>query len=321
MQDTITIRNNKLHLHSNRSLEYFKRNYSLYLMTIPGILIFFLFSYLPMFGLLMAFQDYSPVKGFLGSPFVGLKHFHDFLNDPYLFRITKNTMIFGVWGLIMFPFPIIFALLLNEINNIKAKNIFQSISVFPYFISMVIIVGLVRDILNPNTGVVSLFSGITGKEAQDLLSNPSAYLPIFSISGLWNTMGVSSILYLAAISAINQEMYESAIIDGAGRFKQIRYITIPSIMPTVTLLFIMQIGGFLSSANSTGADFQRNLLMYNPLTYETADTIGTYVYRAGIQGASASYSAAVNFIFSLLSTAMLIFANQVSKKLGKETLF
>ncbi|MBP1990166.1 ABC transporter permease [Paenibacillus eucommiae] len=321
MQSHTVSQTNQTAIRSNRFVHFLKKNYSLYLMILPGVLIFFLFSYLPIFGLLMAFENYSPVRGFFGSEWVGLKHFIDFFKDPYLGRITKNTIAFGVWGLALFPFPVIFALLLNEVKNTRYKKIVQSISVFPFFISMVILVGLIRDLLDPTTGVVTLLSYFTGSEMTDLLADPSAYRSIFGISGLWNTIGFSSILYLAAIAGINQEMYESAVMDGAGRFKQMWYITVPSIMPTVTLLFIMQIGAFLSSANSTGSDFQRNLLMYNPLTYETADTVGTYVYRAGIEGVSASYSTAVNFVFSVVSTLLVLFANQVSKRLGKASLF
>ncbi|MCU6712037.1 ABC transporter permease subunit [Paenibacillus sp. J5C_2022] len=302
-------------------MKYLQRNYSLYLMTLPGVLIFFLFSYLPIFGLLMAFQNFSPVKGFIMSEWIGFKHFIDFFEDPYLWRITKNTIAFGVWSLALFPFPVMFALLLNELKFSRYKKIVQSISVFPYFISMVILVGLVRDLLDPTTGVITVFTKLFGWGTVDLLADPAAYRSIFGFSGLWNTIGFNSILYLAAIAGINQEMYESAVIDGAGRFKQMWYITIPSIMPTVVLLFIMQIGGFLASANSTGSDFQRNLLMYNPLTYETADTVGTYVYRAGIEGASASYSTAVNFVFAVVSTALILIANAISKKMGKASFY
>ena len=316
MHNKMVIQKNIINMQNKTTVRYIKRNYSLYLMIMPGVVIFFLFSYLPIFGILMAFENYSPVKGFFGSTWVGLTHFKDFFNDPYFWRITGNTFAFGLWSILFFPSPIIFALLLNEIQNQRLKKVFQSISIFPIFISIVIVIGLIQDTLNPSTGVITLFAQAFGTQVPDLLAEPLAFRPIYFISTLWNTVGYSSILYLAAISGINQELYEAAVIDGAGRFRQMWHITIPCITPTITLLLIIQIGNFLLAG-----DFQKIILMYNPLTYETADTIGTYVYRSGILGTSASYSAAINVLFSLASATLVICANRLSKKLGKGSLF
>lgn len=292
------------------------RDWELYLLALPGVVLIFIFCYLPMYGVLIAFQDYFPSRGVLGSAWVGFKHFQNFINDPYFFRILKNTVLIGVeWLIFGFPAPIIFALLINELKQGPFKRITQSISYMPYFVSTVIVVGLMIELFGLSSGIVNDIRDFLGMERINFFDRPEWFRPLYIGSGIWQTMGYSSIIYLAAISGVNPELYESAIIDGAGRFRQAISITLPSIAPTIQILFIFAIGGIL------GNDFQKILLMYNPITYETADVISTYVFRKGILGGQYSYSSAVSQFIAIISLGLVLLTNYVNKRLGAEYLY
>lgn len=292
-----------------------KQDGVLYLMSLPAIMLVFVFCYIPMYGVLMAFQNYVPAKGILGSDWVGLKHFASFLRDPFCGRIVRNTILLGIYSLAFsFPAPIILALLLNELKAGKFKRIVQTISYMPHFVSTVIIVGLMKEIFSLS-GIVNEWVVRFGGEAVSFMERPEWFRLMYIGSGIWQGVGYSSILYLAAISGVNPELYESAILDGASRWKQVVHITLPCIMPTISIMFIFAVGGVL------GNDMQKILLMYSETNYETADVINTYVYRKGLLGGQYSYSAAVGLLMSAISFALLWTTNRISRKMGAESLF
>lgn len=297
---------------------YLKANWVLYAMLIPGLVNLLLFKYLPMFGIIVSFQDYTPKGGFLFSKFVGLKHFQAFFRDPFCWRVIKNTFVLGIESLIFsFPAPIILALLLNELHYPRFKKVVQTISYMPYFLSVVIVVGMMKELFSMTDGPVNAVMEALGMQRRNFFMMPSAFRPLYIGSGIWAGIGYSSIIYLAAIAGINPEMYESAVLDGANRFQQMWYITLPSILPTISILFIMAVGGLL------GNDYQKILLMYNSRTYATADVINTYVYRYGIEtaGNNLSYSSAVGLLVNVVSLLFLVIANYVTGKLSETSLF
>lgn len=297
---------------------YFKLNWVLYLMLVPGLLNLLLFKYLPMYGIVVAFQNYTPKGGFLGSQWVGLKHFQAFFRDPYCGRVIANTFILGIESLIIsFPAPILLALLLNELRYPRFKKVVQTISYMPYFLSVVIVVGMMRELFSMTDGPINALREMIGLERQNYFMMPSAFRPLYIGSGIWQGIGYSSIIYLAAIAGINPEIYESSVLDGANRAQQMWYITLPCILPTISILFIMAVGGLL------GNDYQKILLMYSPRTYSTADVVNTYVYRYGIEtaGNNLSYSSAVGLLLNVVSLVFLVVANFVTGKLSETSLF
>lgn len=298
--------------------QYFSKNKSLYVMLIPGLVCLLLFRYAPMWGLIISFQHYHPGLGIAGSKWVGLKHFIDFFNDPYTYRIIRNTILLGGFTILFsFPVPIIFALILNEIGNTGFKRVSQTISYLPYFLSIVVVIGLLRDITGVTDGVINAIIAQLGMEKIPFFIQPEWFRPLYIVSDIWQHVGFGSIIYLAAISGINPELYESAVVDGADRFSQIWRITIPSILPTIIILLILRVGDIL------GNDFQKILLMYSPFTWETADVISTYIYRVGIesQGSNFSYGTAVGFFSSIVSLVFLTATNKIAKSLSEYSLW
>lgn len=302
--------------HKISFLKYFKLHVALYIMLIPGLINLILFKYMPMYGMVVAFQNYKPKLGYFGSPWVGMKHFEAFFRDPFCWRVISNTFILGIYSVLFnFPAPIILALLLNEVRYPRFKKTVQTISYMPHFLSVVIVVGLLNDIFNVTNGPVNELIVALGGERISFSTSPRWFRTLYIGSAMWQGIGFSSIIYLAAISGINPEMYESAVLDGANRWQQIKSITLPSIAPTITILFIMGMGGIM------GNDFQKILLMYSPRTYATADVISTYVYRAGIEGASFSYSTAVGMLANIVSLFFLLVTNWISTRVGETALF
>ena len=300
-----------------RFFPYFKRNWVLYMMVLPGLAVLIIFSYLPMSGIIMAFEkNYMPARGLMASDWVGLEHFAKFFRSAFFERLMGNTLILGIESLIFsFSTPILFALLLNELRNVVFRRVTQTISYFPYFISTVIVIGLLKDMTSVNGGVVNLLiQKITGNTI-NFFSDPGWFRPLYIISGLWTGMGYNSIIYLAAISGINPEMYESALLDGANRFQQAVHITLPSISSTIVILLILAVGGIL------GNDYQKILLMYSPLTYKTADVISTYVYREGILGGGYSYTTAIGLFNSLISLVLVLGTNWLARKISDTSIF
>ena len=264
-----------------------RKNKWKYIMILPVIIYIAVFCYKPMYGVIIAFKNFRPAVGIMDSPWVGLKHFITFFNDYNFWRILKNTFSISALSILFgFPAPILLALLINEIRNTKFKRAVQTISYMPYFISMVIICGLIKTFCQSD-GIITDLVVALGGERVNLLASKNWFYPIYIISNIWQNIGWDSIIYLAALAGIDQEQYEAARVDGAGRIRQIISVTLPGLMPTITILFILKMGNILN------VGFEKILLLYSPTTYEVADVISTYVYRIGILDANFSYSTAI----------------------------
>ena len=291
-------------------------NRAVYLMAIPIILYFLIWNYLPMVGIALAFEDYSARGGFLFSKWIGLKNFVDFFKSYYLVRLLRNTLILSVGNMIInFPAPIILALLLNELENQVFKKVIQTISYMPFFISVVVICGIIVDFFSYNGAFTILLTKLGLAENKDLMSVRSYFRPIYILSNTWQGVGYGSIIYLAALSGVDQELYEAAKIDGANRWQQTLHVTIPGIAPTIIIMLILQIGSLLSTA------MEKILLLYRPLTYEVADTITTFVYRRGLIDGDFGYSTSVGLFNSFVNLLLLFIANSVSRKYSETSLF
>lgn len=293
-----------------------RRDLPLWILAVPGLTALIVFSYFPIYGLIIAFQDYSPGLGFLGSPWVGFKHFARLFRDPYFFRTFRNTVILGVYTLVFtFPAPLLFALLLNELRSRWFKKAVQTVSYLPNFISVVIVVGFLIDFTSLSDGVINDVIAFFGGERIHFMAEPEWFRFLYVVSDIWQGVGVGSIIYLAAIAGIGVELYESAYLDGATKLQQMRYIALPCLMPTIAILLILQVGELF------GADFQKIMLMYSPLTYETADVISTYVYRSGVRGGALSYSTAVGFFLSVISFLFVFAADRISNRISDISVF
>jgi putative aldouronate transport system permease protein len=292
-----------------------KRDKYLYLLLLPAVVYYILFAYIPMYGSIIAFKDFNPMKGIIGSDWVGFKWFLQFFNSIYFGRLIKNTLILSINSLIWgFPLPIIFALMLNEVKDGFFKRITQTVSYLPHFISIVVVVGILNNMLDSSGMLTSFIHTLTGKEI-NFLNDESWFRTLYVGSGVWQEFGWSSIIYLAALSGVDPSLYEAAKLDGASRIKQVFYITIPSIMPTIIILLILNVGSILS------VGFTKIILMYSPATYSVADVISTYVYRAGLLKAQYSFGAAVDLFNSVANFIILIVVNKISRKVSETSLW
>ncbi len=293
-----------------------RRNYPLYLIILPTLIYFLVFSYGPLVGLLMAFENYKPKLGFFGSEFVGLKHFRDFFGSYYFLRLLRNTFLISFYDLIAgFPAPIIFALLLNEVRHKFFKKTIQTISYLPYFVSLVVVCSLVTQFTNGSGMITQVWSFFSGKEPQNLLALPQYFRSIFVGSGIWQNLGYNSIIFIAALAGIDQELYEAAVLDGANRWKQTLHVTLPGIAATIVILLILRCGSLLS------VGYEKVILLYGPGTYETGDVISSFVYRKGLQEFNYGYSTAVGLFNSVVSLILLLTVNKISKKVTSTGLF
>jgi len=293
----------------------FALNKMLYAMILPVLVYYFVFHYAPLYGAVIAFKDYSPAQGVWSSDWVGLQHFKDFFGGYYFGRIVTNTVLLSLYTIVFeFPAPIILALLLNELRNRRFKKWVQSITYMPYFISLIVICGIVKDFTNSGGLVNEAVSFFTGDDTA-MLQHPEYFRPIYVLSEIWQRIGWESIIYLAALSAVDPEQYDAAKIDGAGRFKQLLHITIPGIMPTIVIMFILRMGNLLN------VGFEKIILLYNPAIYETSDVISTYVYRKGLIEFDWSFGAAVGLFNSALNLALLVAANYASRKINNHSLW
>ncbi|WP_373312716.1 ABC transporter permease [Paenibacillus glycanilyticus] len=292
-----------------------KRHWGVYLMALPVLAYYIIFHYGPMYGLQIAFKDFQPSDGIWGSTWVGFKHFESFFNGIYFWRLITNTVLLNLYELLFgFPAAIILALLLNEIRKSSFKRIVQSISYLPHFISIVVVAGMMVDFLS-RTGLVNQLLGSFGIQPIDFLMEEGWFRFLYVSSGVWQGVGWGSIIYLAAISGIDPTLYEAARIDGAGRWRQTLNVTLPGIMPTIIILLILQMGNMMSVGS------EKVLLLYNPLTYSTADVISTYVYRKGVLEASYSFTAAVGLFNSIISFILIVAANKISKRFSETKLW
>ena len=292
-----------------------KRNPGIYILMIPVLAFFIIFAYVPMGGIIMAFQNYTPKGGFFHSDFVGFKHFTDFFGSIYFGRLIGNTLAISILNLIFgFPAPIIFALLLNEVGNKAFKKTVQTVSYLPYFISLVIVCGLVADFTASDGHVTDLIASLGG-ERINYLGQPQYFRTIYILSDMWQGLGFSSIIYLAALAGIDQELYEAAALDGANRWRQTIHVTLPGIASTIIILLILRMGTMFS------VGYEKIILLYSTNTYETADVISSFVYRKGLQEFNYSYSAAVGLFNSVINTVLLVFSNKMSSRFSDTSLF
>ena len=296
------------------AIDFQKHKYK-YLLILPIIVYLILFCYKPMYGLVIAFKNYRPTRGIWGSNWVGFLWFETFFKDPYFWRLLRNTFtISGLTILFGFPAPIILALLLNEVRSNKFKRTVQTITYMPYFISLVVTCSLLKIYCMEN-GLFPQIMELFGAQRQNLLANPKYFYPIYILSDIWQGIGWNSIIYLAALSGIDQEQYEAARIDGANRLQQVIHITLPGLMPTITILFILRMGNILN------VGYEKILLLYNPSTYEVADVLSTYTYRTGLENQQYSLSTAVGLFNTMVNVVFLLITNYISKKSTESGLF
>lgn len=295
---------------------YMKGHYDLYLLLLPAVLYVAIFMYVPMYGVLMAFQDYSPARGIMGSTFVGLKHFEKFFSTYMAKQIISNTVILSGYSLLAsFPFPVILALMLNYCVNRRFGKIVQTVTYMPYFISVMVLVGMMNIFFSTNYGVVNTVLQALGIEPFSFMSSEKSFRHMYVWSGIWQGMGYSSVIYFAALSGIDPTLYEAAELDGASKLQRIRYIDLPSIMPTVIIMLIMSAGNLMSIG------FEKAYLMQNDRNSGVSEIIATYVYKVGLIDARYSFSAAINLFNSAINFVILIVINKISRKLSDTSLW
>ncbi len=283
---------------------------------LPGVLYYIFFHYLPMWGTLISFQDFNPFKGFWGSKWVGLKHFENFFQSTYAPRLIKNTLALSIYSIVFsFPLPILFALLQYEVRFPRFRSLMQSISYFPHFISVVIICGLLKQYLSVTNGVVNALIEALGGEKINFLQEPSWFRTVYIASGVWQGIGWSSIIYYATLTSIDTSLFEAAQIDGANRLQRVWHISVPSLIPTMVTLLLMQLG------NVMNVGFEKVLLLYNSSTYSTSDILSTYVYRVGITQMKYSFASAVGLFNNVVGLIIVMFFNTLSRKLADTSLW
>ncbi|WP_083378615.1 ABC transporter permease [Enterococcus timonensis] len=293
-----------------------KGNHGLYLMILPGLLYFIVFKYIPMGGLVIAFQDYQPFLGIMGSPMVGMKHFIRLFGDPVFIQLIRNTLvIFGLNIVFSFPFPIILALMLNEIRSVKFKKAVQTIIYLPHFMSWVIVVSIFYVLLTTEGGVINNIIEQLGGTRISFLTSTTWLRPMYIFQQIWKGAGWGTIVYLAAITNVDEQLYEAAEMDGAGKLAKMWHVTLPCIRPTIVTLFILKIGDILELG------FEQMFLLMNSLNREVAQIFDTFVYTSGIQNGQLSYSTAVGLFKGLVGLVLVVMANKLAKKVGEDGVY
>ena len=299
-------------LNSSKIKKHMKKNWQYYVLLFIPIVYYIVFRYIPMAGNIIAFRRYRAGRSIFGDEWSGLKYFKQFIGDRTFWRAFRNTLSLNlIYLLVRFPLTLIFALLLNEIKNIYWKKFVQTVSYLPHFISMVIVTGMIRELVSTSGPINALIKHFGGNPVS-FIALPQWFTTIFVTSGVWQSLGWGTILYLAAISNINPSLYAAAEVDGANHFQRVWHVTIPCILPTITTLLILDIGGLIGS----GGAFEKVFLLYNPMTYEKADIISTFVFRLGLGSGNYSYATAVGLFEGLLNLILLSIANKISKKLS-----
>lgn len=293
-----------------------KRNWGLYLLLAPAVILLICFTYIPMYGVLIAFKDYRPAAGVWGSEWVGFDYFLKFFKSYQFSTTIKNTLVISIYSLVAtFPIPIILALLVNQVQSKRFKKTFQTISYLPHFISTVVMVGMLLILLSPSSGLLGGIGKALGVEIPNVMGNAKAFSSIYVWSEVWQHSGWDSIIYIAALSSVDPSLYEAATVDGASRFQKLWYIDLPMLMPTAVILLIMRAGSIMS------VGFEKVYLMQNELNLTHSEIISTYVYKIGIISAQYSYSAAINLFNTVVNLILLISVNQVSKRLSNSSLW
>lgn len=299
----------------NKKIKFIINNYQLYLLALPAVIYFVVFRYIPMYGVQIAFKNFSPVKGFLGSPLVGFQHFERYFSSADFWILIKNTLGISLYSLAVgFPLPIVLALLLNQMESKGYKRFIQTVVYAPHFISTVVIVGMIMVFLSPRHGIVNLFIKQLGFEPIFFMGKPEYFKTIYVLSGVWQSTGWNSVIYLAALAGINPELYESAVVDGANKLQRMLHIDIPGIMPTAIVLLILNSGQLLS------VGFEKAFLMQNSLNRMTSEIIQTYVYKQGLLQGNFSYAAAIGLFDSVVNLTILLIVNKLSKKYSDTSL-
>ncbi len=298
-----------------RLREDFARNRVLYLMVLPVVIFYILFAYLPMYGITIAFQDFNPALGYFKSPWVGWENFKSFFGSVYFWRILRNTLHISLASIIFgFPAPILLALLINEVNSKAFMKSVQTITYLPHFISLVVVCGIIRDFTSTGGVVTQMIAKVTGDNTS-MLMKPQAFVPLYVVSEIWQGIGWGSIIYIAALSGIDTQLYEAASLDGCGRLRQVIHVSIPGILPTIVIMLILRMGSVLN------VGYEKIILLYNPSIYETADVISSFTYRKGLQEFEWSYGSAVGLFNSIVNVFFLLGTNYMSSKLTQSSLW
>ena len=294
----------------------FKRDYQLWLMILPAITCVFIFNYIPMYGIQLAFREYDFAAGLAGGEWVGLKYFHQFIGSHMFTDLMRNTLVISLATIIVgFPAPIILALLINQIRFKRPKRVLQTTVYLPHFISMVVLVGLLNVLLSPNTGIVGHFMNAIGLGHINLLASTSTFVPVYVLSDVWQHVGWNSIIYLAALASVDPQLYDSAKVDGASRWQIIRNVELPAIVPTIIILLILNMGTIISTG------FEKIYLMQNTLNLPVSEVIETYVYKIGIMSNQFSYAAAIGLFNTLINFSLLVLMNYIAKRTSKISLW
>lgn len=311
----MTINKNKKDL-KRRFIIAIKRDKFLFLLLIPAFLYYFTFFYIPIGGVIIAFKNYMPGHGIWGGDWVGLKWFIQFFDSVFAYRLVRNTVLISLYSILFgFPIPILFAICVTELRNMKIRRTVQTVSYLPHFVSIVALVGIIKNFLAVNDGLINNFIELFGGERLNFLMKPGYFRTIYVSSEIWQSFGFSSIIYIAAIMGIDPSLYESAKIDGITKFKEAWYITIPMISQTIIILFILRLGSIMS------VGFEKVFLLYNTAVFETADVISTYVYRKGIESTSYSFSSAVGLINSVINFSFVFCSNMICRKAANTSLW
>lgn len=299
-----------------RLLKNMKKNWILYVMIAPVVVYYIVFAYTPMYGILLAFKNYKVKQGIMGSPWVGLDHFRRFFSAYNFKQLIGNTVGISVYSLIIgFPIPIVFALMLNYLTHNRLKKVVQMVSYAPYFISTVVICGMITIFMAPDTGILNVIRGFFGLESVNFLAKPEWFKSIYVWTGVWQGMGWSSIIYISALAGVDYEMHEAAIVDGATKIQRMIHVDLPSIKPTILMLLILQMGSLMN------VGFEKVYLLQNTLNKSAASVISTYVYEVGLINSDYGYSTAVGLFNSLINLGLVVAANQLSKRFAGESLF
>ncbi|MBO6241316.1 MAG: sugar ABC transporter permease [Butyrivibrio sp.] len=295
---------------------YLKNNWQLYVLIAPAVIYFFVFNYLPLYGIQIAFKDYKAVSGIAGSQWVGFKHFTNFFNAYYFKRLLGNTLLLNVYYLLWsFPVPIIMAILLNQVKGNKIRQMIQTTIYVPYFISTVVLAGMLYIFLSPTSGILNTVRGFMGMSAVDYMSSAEAFRSIYIISGIWQSAGYNTILFIASLAGVDQALYEAAEIDGASIWQKIRYIDLPSLIPTIMMVLVLDCGRLLSS------NTEKALVMQTAGNIPTSDIIGVYVYNIGLGSGQFSYTAAIGLFINIINFVLIIAVNKLSRRLTDVGLF
>ena len=298
-----------------RLIKNIRQRPAIYVMLLFVVAAFIIFAYVPMGGLIIAFQKYAPRLGIAGSKWVGFKWFLEFFNDMFFFRLIRNTFTINLLDILVgCPMPILLAVMMNALRSRRAKATLQTMMYLPYFISMIVICGIISDFC-ARDGIINDLIAAFGGQRTGLLNEPAAFQPIYVLSNLWQMAGWNSIIYMAAMSAIDASLYDAAYVDGCGKLRQMWHVTLPGILPTIIIMLILRIGNMFT------VGYEKIILLYNPMTYETADVISSYVYRRGIEESNFSYATAIGLFNSVLNCVFLFAANALSRRATEQSLW